>query len=59
MTNDDDLSAVFVYLRDVCTVCNLPGDFTIARAAVCLQGKLIPVGDGIGLIGNGQRRLLL
>ena len=55
IANDGDLSAL-VHRRHVRAVNrdDLPSDKAVARAAGRTQDKLIPVGDRVGLFGDGQ-----
>ena len=61
ISDDGDQSAVLVHRRNGHTVnvYDLPSDKTITRASGGAQGKVVPVDKGVGLLGDGQRRLLL
>ena len=54
IANDDNLPALLVHRSHIRAIHDLPADEAVARAAGGAQGKLIPVGDGIGLFGDGQ-----
>ena len=61
IADDGDQSAVLVHRRNGHTVnvYDLPSNKTITRASGGTQGKVVPVDKGVGLLGDGQRRLLL
>ena len=61
VTDDGDQPAVLVHLRNGHTVnvYGLPSNKTITRASGGTQDKFVPVDKGVGLLGDGQRRLLL
>ena len=61
ITDDGDQPAVLVHLRNGHTVniYGLPSNKTITRTPGGTQDKFVPVDKGVGLLGDGQRRLLL
>ena len=60
IANDGDLSAVWAHRCHGRAVnrYDLPGDKAVTRTSKRFQSKTIPVGDGIGLFGDRQGRLL-